>query len=145
MPIWFSPLNANSKAPLKTSLPSKIMMLVVEEGFSLPLISLSVAMVVPIQMGRFAFPPLYSLLFFTCKAFFFLFLFFVLDYACFEGCHHFFIWVFDDLLRLYYTKIGLGSPAKDYYVQVDTGSDILWVNCVGCTTCPKKSGLGVCL
>ncbi|XP_019431218.1 PREDICTED: aspartic proteinase-like protein 2 [Lupinus angustifolius] len=44
---------------------------------------------------------------------------------------------------LYYTKIGLGSPAKDYYVQVDTGSDVLWVNCEGCTTCPKKSGLGI--
>ncbi|XP_027352062.1 aspartic proteinase-like protein 2 [Abrus precatorius] len=44
---------------------------------------------------------------------------------------------------LYYTKIGLGSPPKDYYVQVDTGSDILWVNCAGCTACPKKSGLGM--
>ncbi|CAJ1823347.1 unnamed protein product [Sphenostylis stenocarpa] len=44
---------------------------------------------------------------------------------------------------LYYTKIGLGSPPKDFYVQVDTGSDVLWVNCVGCTTCPKKSGLGM--
>ncbi|CAI8613283.1 unnamed protein product [Vicia faba] len=44
---------------------------------------------------------------------------------------------------LYYTKLGLGSPAKDFYVQVDTGSDILWVNCVGCTACPKKSGLGM--
>ncbi|KAK7394654.1 hypothetical protein VNO78_15189 [Psophocarpus tetragonolobus] len=44
---------------------------------------------------------------------------------------------------LYYTRIGLGSPAKDYYVQVDTGSDILWINCAGCTTCPKKSGLGM--
>ncbi|KAG4925675.1 hypothetical protein JHK82_051499 [Glycine max] len=42
---------------------------------------------------------------------------------------------------LYYTKIGLGP--KDYYVQVDTGSDTLWVNCVGCTACPKKSGLGM--
>ncbi|KAL2606772.1 hypothetical protein GLYMA_09G249300v4 [Glycine max] len=42
---------------------------------------------------------------------------------------------------LYYTKIGLGP--NDYYVQVDTGSDTLWVNCVGCTTCPKKSGLGM--
>ncbi|CAK8542528.1 unnamed protein product [Lathyrus sativus] len=44
---------------------------------------------------------------------------------------------------LYYTKLGLGTPAKDFYVQVDTGSDILWVNCVGCTACPKKSGLGM--
>lgn len=44
---------------------------------------------------------------------------------------------------LYFAKIGLGSPSKDYYVQVDTGSDILWVNCVGCTRCPKKSDIGI--
>ncbi|KAK9082770.1 hypothetical protein Scep_029241 [Stephania cephalantha] len=44
---------------------------------------------------------------------------------------------------LYFGKIGLGSPPKDYYVQVDTGSDILWVNCVQCTKCPKKSGIGI--
>ncbi|KAG2402168.1 Aspartic proteinase-like protein [Vigna angularis] len=44
---------------------------------------------------------------------------------------------------LYYTKLGLGSPPKDYYVQVDTGSDILWVNCVECSRCPRKSDLGV--
>ncbi|KAK2361786.1 Eukaryotic aspartyl protease family protein [Trifolium repens] len=46
---------------------------------------------------------------------------------------------------LYFTKIGLGTPAKDFYVQVDTGSDILWVNCVGCTACPKKSSIGMYL
>ncbi|XVF41477.1 hypothetical protein PTKIN_Ptkin01aG0282800 [Pterospermum kingtungense] len=44
---------------------------------------------------------------------------------------------------LYFTKIGLGNPSKDYYVQVDTGSDILWVNCAGCDKCPTKSGLGI--
>ncbi|KAJ0681536.1 putative nepenthesin [Helianthus annuus] len=44
---------------------------------------------------------------------------------------------------LYYTKIQLGSPAKEFYVQVDTGSDILWVNCAGCENCPQKSDLGV--
>ncbi|TKY45792.1 Aspartic proteinase protein 2 [Spatholobus suberectus] len=44
---------------------------------------------------------------------------------------------------LYYTKLVLGSPPKDYYVQVDTGSDILWLNCVGCSTCPKKNRLGM--
>jgi len=49
-----------------------------------------------------------------------------------------FIW-----FSLYYTKLGIGSPPKDYYVQVDTGSDILWVNCVECSRCPKKSDLGV--
>ncbi|KAI4971172.1 hypothetical protein ZWY2020_002086 [Hordeum vulgare] len=45
--------------------------------------------------------------------------------------------------RLYFTQIGIGTPAKSYYVQVDTGSDILWVNCVFCDTCPRKSGLGI--
>ncbi|XP_076890579.1 aspartic proteinase 36-like [Bidens hawaiensis] len=46
-------------------------------------------------------------------------------------------------VALYYTKIQLGSPPKDFYVQVDTGSDILWVNSVECENCPTKSGLGV--
>ncbi|GFZ11298.1 eukaryotic aspartyl protease family protein [Actinidia rufa] len=45
---------------------------------------------------------------------------------------------------LYYTKIGIGTPSKDYYMQVDTGSDIMWVNCAGCDKCPTKSNLGVC-
>ncbi|KAK4273630.1 hypothetical protein QN277_021997 [Acacia crassicarpa] len=44
---------------------------------------------------------------------------------------------------LYYTKVGIGSPPKDYFVQVDTGSDLLWVNCIECTECPKKSDLGI--
>ncbi|KAJ8753071.1 hypothetical protein K2173_011839 [Erythroxylum novogranatense] len=44
---------------------------------------------------------------------------------------------------LYFTKIGLGNPSNDYHVQVDTGSDILWVNCVGCDKCPDKSDLGI--
>ncbi|KAJ0741843.1 putative nepenthesin [Helianthus annuus] len=47
------------------------------------------------------------------------------------------------LCSLYYTKIQLGSPPKDFYVQVDTGSDLLWVNCIECHNCPKTSGLGV--
>ncbi|KAM0916059.1 hypothetical protein ACQ4PT_010413 [Festuca glaucescens] len=44
---------------------------------------------------------------------------------------------------LYYTKIEIGTPPKQYHVQVDTGSDILWVNCISCDKCPKKSGLGI--
>lgn len=44
---------------------------------------------------------------------------------------------------LYFAKIGLGNPSKDYFVQVDTGSDILWVNCIGCDKCPTKSDLGI--
>ncbi|KAL3523311.1 hypothetical protein ACH5RR_016145 [Cinchona calisaya] len=44
---------------------------------------------------------------------------------------------------LYFTKLSIGTPPQDYYVQVDTGSDILWVNCAGCNKCPKKSSLGI--
>ncbi|KAJ0876471.1 putative nepenthesin [Helianthus annuus] len=33
---------------------------------------------------------------------------------------------------LYYTKIGIGTPPKEYHVQVDTGSDIMWINCIQC-------------
>ena len=51
---------------------------------------------------------------------------------------------FINWFSLYFAKIGLGNPSKDYYVQVDTGSDILWVNCIGCDKCPTKSDLGVC-
>ncbi|KAI7739628.1 hypothetical protein M8C21_000697 [Ambrosia artemisiifolia] len=46
---------------------------------------------------------------------------------------------------LYFTKIRIGTPPKDYHVQVDTGSDLLWVNCHGCAKCPKKSDLGISL
>ncbi|XP_042986672.1 aspartic proteinase 36-like isoform X1 [Carya illinoinensis] len=44
---------------------------------------------------------------------------------------------------LYYAKIGIGTPPKEYYVQVDTGSDIMWVNCIQCTECPTRSSLGI--
>ncbi|KAL7148461.1 hypothetical protein ABFS83_06G179800 [Erythranthe nasuta] len=46
---------------------------------------------------------------------------------------------------LYYTKITIGSPPVDYHVQVDTGSDILWVNCKDCERCPTKSDLHITL
>ncbi|KAI5012946.1 aspartic proteinase 36-like [Hordeum vulgare subsp. vulgare] len=44
---------------------------------------------------------------------------------------------------LYYTKIEIGTPPKPFHVQVDTGSDILWVNCISCDKCPHKSGIGI--
>ncbi|KAJ4832092.1 hypothetical protein Tsubulata_049431 [Turnera subulata] len=47
-----------------------------------------------------------------------------------------------DGLGLYYAKIGIGTPSKNYYVQVDTGSDIMWVNCIQCRECPRTSSLG---
>ncbi|KAL8234206.1 hypothetical protein R6Q59_020306 [Mikania micrantha] len=46
---------------------------------------------------------------------------------------------------LYFTKIKIGTPPEDYHVQVDTGSDLLWVNCAGCRKCPKRSDLGISL
>ncbi|XP_073224151.1 aspartic proteinase 36 isoform X2 [Cicer arietinum] len=44
---------------------------------------------------------------------------------------------------LYTTKIMLGSPQKEFTVMIDTGSDLLWVNCNTCDNCPQSSGLGV--
>ncbi|KAI9115070.1 hypothetical protein K1719_014083 [Acacia pycnantha] len=48
-----------------------------------------------------------------------------------------------DGVGLYYAKIGIGTPSKDYYLQVDTGSDIMWVNCIQCRECPSRSNLGM--
>ncbi|KAL1322456.1 hypothetical protein HN51_067451 [Arachis hypogaea] len=42
---------------------------------------------------------------------------------------------------LYYTKIKLGTPGTDYWVQVDTGSDLLWVTCSGCSSCATRSSI----
>nr|GMD88043.1 aspartic proteinase-like protein 2 isoform X1 [Ipomoea batatas] len=40
-------------------------------------------------------------------------------------------------------KIGIGTPPLDYYVQVDIGSDIMWVNCIGCSECPRRGYHGL--
>ncbi|KAF7850503.1 hypothetical protein BT93_L5427 [Corymbia citriodora subsp. variegata] len=47
------------------------------------------------------------------------------------------------IVGLYYTKVQLGNPAEDFYVQIDTGSDVLWVSCSACSGCPTKSGLPI--
>ncbi|KAG8375956.1 hypothetical protein BUALT_Bualt09G0013100 [Buddleja alternifolia] len=48
-----------------------------------------------------------------------------------------------DAVGLYYAKIGIGTPSKDYYVQVDTGTDITWVNCIQCHQCPRRGYHGI--
>ncbi|GMI97214.1 hypothetical protein like AT5G22850 [Hibiscus trionum] len=47
------------------------------------------------------------------------------------------------LVGLYYTKIQLGSPPREFYVQIDTGSDVLWIGCNSCNGCPRTSGLQI--
>ncbi|KAF5823703.1 putative nepenthesin [Helianthus annuus] len=44
---------------------------------------------------------------------------------------------------LYFTKVKLGTPPKEFNVQIDTGSDILWVTCSSCSDCPDTSGFGM--
>ncbi|KAJ0811233.1 putative nepenthesin [Helianthus annuus] len=46
-------------------------------------------------------------------------------------------------ILLYFTKVKLGYPPKEFNVQIDTGSDILWVTCSSCSDCPQSSGFGV--
>nr|CAD1817136.1 unnamed protein product [Ananas comosus var. bracteatus] len=36
------------------------------------------------------------------------------------------------LILLYFTRVQLGNPPKEFYVQIDTGSNILWVACNPC-------------
>ncbi|XAR65803.1 Nepenthesin [Bertholletia excelsa] len=46
-------------------------------------------------------------------------------------------------VAIYYTKIKIGTPSEEYYLQVDTGSDLMWVNCFGCPNCPTTSDIGI--
>ncbi|MCH93861.1 aspartic proteinase-like protein 2-like [Trifolium medium] len=44
---------------------------------------------------------------------------------------------------LYFTKVKLGTPSVEFHVQIDTGSDVLWVSCRSCNGCPRTSGLQI--
>ncbi|KAL5543703.1 hypothetical protein UlMin_007487 [Ulmus minor] len=44
---------------------------------------------------------------------------------------------------LYYTTVKLGSPPREFHVQIDTGSDVLWVSCNSCKGCPESTGLDI--
>ncbi|KAM3380326.1 protein ASPARTIC PROTEASE IN GUARD CELL 1-like [Capsicum galapagoense] len=39
----------------------------------------------------------------------------------------------------YFTRLGLGEPAKEFYMVLDTGSDITWVQCEPCSDCYQQS------
>ncbi|ONH94277.1 hypothetical protein PRUPE_7G007500 [Prunus persica] len=48
-----------------------------------------------------------------------------------------------NLAGLYYTKVKLGSPPKEFNVQIDTGSENLWVTCNSCSDCPRTTWLPI--
>ncbi|CAN4125022.1 unnamed protein product [Withania somnifera] len=39
----------------------------------------------------------------------------------------------------YFTRIGIGTPPKYAYLVLDTGSDIVWIQCSPCTKCYSQS------
>ena len=67
--------------------------------------------------------------------------FFLVCYPTYSWILYHNVWLW--ICRLYFTHVKLGNPAKEFFVQIDTGSDILWVTCSPCTGCPTSSGLNV--
>ncbi|KAL8201938.1 hypothetical protein R6Q57_011085 [Mikania cordata] len=41
----------------------------------------------------------------------------------------------------YFARVGLGTPAQHYYMVVDTGSDINWLQCKPCKKCYQQTDL----
>ncbi|MFS7982941.1 putative nepenthesin [Helianthus anomalus] len=39
----------------------------------------------------------------------------------------------------YFVRIGVGSPAQSQYMVVDSGSDVVWVQCLPCKQCYQQS------
>ncbi|GLT44162.1 hypothetical protein SLA2020_180760 [Shorea laevis] len=39
----------------------------------------------------------------------------------------------------YFSRVGVGSPAKQFYMVLDTGSDINWIQCEPCSDCYQQS------
>ncbi|KAF5733982.1 protein ASPARTIC PROTEASE IN GUARD CELL 1 [Tripterygium wilfordii] len=39
----------------------------------------------------------------------------------------------------YFTRVGVGSPAKEFYMVLDTGSDVNWLQCQPCSDCYQQS------
>ncbi|XP_010926497.1 protein ASPARTIC PROTEASE IN GUARD CELL 1 [Elaeis guineensis] len=39
----------------------------------------------------------------------------------------------------YFSRVGIGKPAKPLYMVLDTGSDVTWVQCQPCTDCYQQS------
>ncbi|CAN7000636.1 hypothetical protein IGI04_020168 [Brassica rapa subsp. trilocularis] len=39
----------------------------------------------------------------------------------------------------YFSRLGVGTPAKEMYMVLDTGSDINWIQCKPCSSCYQQS------
>ncbi|GJN30657.1 hypothetical protein PR202_gb18982 [Eleusine coracana subsp. coracana] len=44
---------------------------------------------------------------------------------------------------LYYTSLSIGTPAENYFLEIDVGSDGIFLNCVSCETCAGKNNNGM--
>ncbi|CAI0557117.1 unnamed protein product [Linum tenue] len=44
---------------------------------------------------------------------------------------------------IYFTKVKLGTPPKEFNLQIDTGSELTWVSSKSCPSCPRSSRFGV--
>ncbi|KAK6933443.1 Xylanase inhibitor, N-terminal [Dillenia turbinata] len=40
---------------------------------------------------------------------------------------------------LYFASVKFGTPPKEYHLQIDTGSSLIWISCTGCIGCPTES------
>ncbi|XP_047315891.1 protein ASPARTIC PROTEASE IN GUARD CELL 1-like [Impatiens glandulifera] len=39
----------------------------------------------------------------------------------------------------YFCRIGIGTPPRDYYMVIDTGSDVNWLQCKSCVNCYQQT------
>ncbi|KAF2325546.1 hypothetical protein GH714_030167 [Hevea brasiliensis] len=39
----------------------------------------------------------------------------------------------------YFSRVGVGNPAKSYYMVLDTGSDVNWLQCQPCSDCYQQA------
>ncbi|RZR78776.1 hypothetical protein BHM03_00004282 [Ensete ventricosum] len=40
----------------------------------------------------------------------------------------------------YFSRVGVGSPARPLYMMLDTGSDVNWLQCLPCADCYQQTG-----
>ncbi|KAG5536228.1 hypothetical protein RHGRI_023869 [Rhododendron griersonianum] len=43
----------------------------------------------------------------------------------------------------YFSRVGVGRPARQYYLVIDTGSDVSWIQCKPCFDCYQQDNEGL--